>query len=100
MLPRSAPRSVASVVVILPREESRFDGRSVPWRLFVMRSIGTAFFCSTPATVTGTFVHGRGAGRASTPKAVREDAAVGDIETWTADECAAAWGVKTPTWLG
>jgi hypothetical protein len=23
-----------------------------------------------------------------------------DIETWTADECAAAWGVKTPTWLG
>jgi hypothetical protein len=22
------------------------------------------------------------------------------IETWTADECAAAWGVKTPTWLG
>jgi len=25
---------------------------------------------------------------------------VGDIETWTADECAAAWGVKTPTWLG
>ena len=50
MLPRSAPRSVASVVVILPREESRFDGRSMPWRLFVMRSIGTAFFCSTPAT--------------------------------------------------
>ena len=53
MLPRSAPRSVASVVVILPREESRFDGRSVPWRLFVTRSIGTAFFCSTPPTVTG-----------------------------------------------
>jgi hypothetical protein len=25
---------------------------------------------------------------------------VDDIETWTADECAAAWGVKTPTWLG
>lgn len=25
---------------------------------------------------------------------------MGDIETWTADECAAAWGVKTPTWLG
>jgi hypothetical protein len=25
---------------------------------------------------------------------------VGSIETWTADECAAAWGVKTPTWLG
>ena len=23
-----------------------------------------------------------------------------DIETWTADECAAAWGVQTPTWLG
>ncbi len=23
-----------------------------------------------------------------------------DTETWTADECAAAWGVKTPTWLG
>lgn len=22
------------------------------------------------------------------------------IETWTADECAAAWGVKTPTWSG
>jgi DNA-directed RNA polymerase specialized sigma24 family protein len=21
-------------------------------------------------------------------------------ETWTSDECAAAWGVKTPTWLG
>jgi DNA-directed RNA polymerase specialized sigma24 family protein len=21
-------------------------------------------------------------------------------ETWTADECAAHWGVKTPTWLG
>ena len=25
---------------------------------------------------------------------------MGDIETWTADECAAAWGVKTPTCLG
>jgi DNA-directed RNA polymerase specialized sigma24 family protein len=25
---------------------------------------------------------------------------VGRIETWTADECAGAWGVKTPTWLG
>jgi DNA-directed RNA polymerase specialized sigma24 family protein len=25
---------------------------------------------------------------------------VGDIETWTADECAAAWGVKTATFLG
>jgi DNA-directed RNA polymerase specialized sigma24 family protein len=25
---------------------------------------------------------------------------VGDVETWTADECAAAWGVKTTTWLG
>jgi DNA-directed RNA polymerase specialized sigma24 family protein len=25
---------------------------------------------------------------------------VADTETWTADECAAAWGVKTPTWLG
>jgi hypothetical protein len=25
---------------------------------------------------------------------------VGDIETWTSDECAAAWGVKTGTWLG
>lgn len=25
---------------------------------------------------------------------------MGDIETWTADECAAAWGVKTPTFLG
>ena len=23
-----------------------------------------------------------------------------DLETWTAEECAAAWGVKTPTWLG
>ena len=23
-----------------------------------------------------------------------------DVETWTADECAAAWGVKTATWLG
>jgi DNA-directed RNA polymerase specialized sigma24 family protein len=21
-------------------------------------------------------------------------------ETWTAEQCAAAWGVKTPTWLG
>jgi len=21
-------------------------------------------------------------------------------EAWTSDECAAAWGVKTPTWLG
>jgi DNA-directed RNA polymerase specialized sigma24 family protein len=21
-------------------------------------------------------------------------------ETWTSDECARAWGVKTPTWLG
>jgi hypothetical protein len=21
-------------------------------------------------------------------------------ETWTADQCATAWGVKTPTWLG
>jgi len=27
-------------------------------------------------------------------------ASVGRIQTWTADECAAAWGVKTPTWLG
>ena len=51
MLPRSAPRSVASVVVIFPREESRFDGRSVPCKPFVMRSIGAAFFCSTPPTV-------------------------------------------------
>jgi DNA-directed RNA polymerase specialized sigma24 family protein len=25
---------------------------------------------------------------------------VGDIETWTAEECAAGWGVKTATWLG
>ena len=25
---------------------------------------------------------------------------MGDIATWTADECAAAWGVKTPTFLG
>lgn len=25
---------------------------------------------------------------------------MGAVETWTADECAAAWGVKTPTWLG
>ena len=25
---------------------------------------------------------------------------MGDIETWTADECAAAWGVKTATFLG
>jgi hypothetical protein len=25
---------------------------------------------------------------------------VDDIETWTADECATAWDVKTPTWLG
>jgi DNA-directed RNA polymerase specialized sigma24 family protein len=25
---------------------------------------------------------------------------VADRETWTAEECAAAWGVKTPTWLG
>jgi hypothetical protein len=25
---------------------------------------------------------------------------VGDIETWNVDECAAAWDVKTPTWLG
>jgi hypothetical protein len=25
---------------------------------------------------------------------------VGVAETWTSDECAAAWGVKTPTWLG
>jgi hypothetical protein len=24
---------------------------------------------------------------------------VGGSETWTSDECAAAWGVKTPTWL-
>lgn len=23
-----------------------------------------------------------------------------DVETWTAEQCAAAWGVKTPTWLG
>ena len=27
-------------------------------------------------------------------------ASVGRIQTWTADECAAAWGVKTPTWFG
>ena len=25
---------------------------------------------------------------------------MGDTEVWTADECAAAWGVKTATWLG
>ena len=25
---------------------------------------------------------------------------MGAAETWTADECATAWGVKTPTWLG
>jgi hypothetical protein len=25
---------------------------------------------------------------------------VGVPQTWTSDECAAAWGVKTPTWLG
>ncbi len=25
---------------------------------------------------------------------------MGDSETWTAEDCAAAWGVKTPTWLG
>jgi DNA-directed RNA polymerase specialized sigma24 family protein len=25
---------------------------------------------------------------------------VADIETWTVDQCAAAWGVKTMTWLG
>jgi DNA-directed RNA polymerase specialized sigma24 family protein len=25
---------------------------------------------------------------------------VDDIDTWTADQCAAAWGVKTPTWFG
>ena len=23
-----------------------------------------------------------------------------ESETWTSDECARAWGVKTPTWLG
>ncbi|HTF49881.1 MAG TPA: hypothetical protein VK735_20765 [Pseudonocardia sp.] len=23
-----------------------------------------------------------------------------DTETWTSEECARAWGVKTPTWLG
>jgi hypothetical protein len=31
---------------------------------------------------------------------LRQDAAVDDIETWTADECAAAWGVKTLTFVG
>ena len=25
---------------------------------------------------------------------------VSDVEVWTSDECAAAWGVKTTTWLG
>ncbi|WP_028935848.1 sigma-70 family RNA polymerase sigma factor [Pseudonocardia spinosispora] len=25
---------------------------------------------------------------------------MGGDETWTSDECARAWGVKTPTWLG
>ncbi len=25
---------------------------------------------------------------------------MGEGERWTADECAGAWGVKTPTWLG
>jgi DNA-directed RNA polymerase specialized sigma24 family protein len=25
---------------------------------------------------------------------------VGGTETWTSEECATAWGVKTPTWLG
>src|SRR5690242_21915969 len=25
---------------------------------------------------------------------------VSGTETWTSDECAAAWGVKTSTWLG
>jgi hypothetical protein len=43
----------------------------------------------------------RHAGDGGTPhRQFREDAAVDDIETWTADECATAWGVKTPTWLG
>ena len=23
-----------------------------------------------------------------------------ESETWTSDECAQAWGIKTPTWLG
>lgn len=27
-------------------------------------------------------------------------AGTGAERTWTADECAAHWGVKTPTWLG
>ncbi len=25
---------------------------------------------------------------------------MGGTETWTSEECATAWGVKTPTWLG
>jgi DNA-directed RNA polymerase specialized sigma24 family protein len=29
-----------------------------------------------------------------------DDPETANAETWTADECAAAWGVKTPTWLG
>jgi LmbE family N-acetylglucosaminyl deacetylase len=29
-----------------------------------------------------------------------DDAPTGDSATWTAEECAAAWGVKTATWLG
>ena len=42
----------------------------------------------------------RSGGGLGTEGRLRQDEAVGDIETWTADECAAAWGVKTPTFLG
>jgi DNA-directed RNA polymerase specialized sigma24 family protein len=30
----------------------------------------------------------------------REAPTITGTETWTSHECAAAWGVKTPTWLG
>ena len=43
---------------------------------------------------------GHGEHRGTGHRQFREDAAVADRETWTAEECAAAWGVKTPTWLG
>ncbi|MEN3266049.1 hypothetical protein [Pseudonocardia sp.] len=30
----------------------------------------------------------------------REAGTITGTETWTSEECARAWGVKTPTWLG
>lgn len=40
------------------------------------------------------------AGRDPPPALPTEASTIAGTETWTSDECAAAWGVRTPTWLG